>query len=131
MACIKQTETDPNRRLAALARVWAKVYGYNVDDAGADLPVVDAVAHSETWDDMVRCLNEGVYPPAFAAIKCPILMLHGEADPHPGDITRDDLRRHVPHLEYREFPRCGHSPWLEREAREDFLDCLNEWIATR
>jgi pimeloyl-ACP methyl ester carboxylesterase len=106
-----------------------RVYGYDADDGAVDLAVVDAVAHSETWADMVRLQSEGVYPAAFAAIECPVLMLHGEVDPHPGRLTRDDLRRHIPQLEYRELSKCGHSPWLERQARDEFFGCLNESLA--
>jgi pimeloyl-ACP methyl ester carboxylesterase len=129
IAYITETEPDPNRRHGALARVWTRVYGFDVDDREVDLHVVDAVAHAQTWSDMVRLLSEGVYPAAFATITCPVLMLHGETDPHPGDLTRDDLRRHMPQLEYRELPKCGHSPWLEREAKDEFFERLDEWIA--
>ena len=61
--------------------------------------------------------EDEIYPAAFAAITCPVLMIHGEADPHPGRLTSEDLRRYIPHLEYQELPKCGHSPWLERQAR--------------
>jgi pimeloyl-ACP methyl ester carboxylesterase len=129
IAQVAQTEKDPNRRLAELGRVMTRVYGYDVDEGQSDLAVVDAVAHEETWADMVRLMNQGVYPAAFAAISCPVLMLHGEADPHPGRLTSEDLRPHIPHLEYREFPKCGHSPWLERQARDGFFESINAWIA--
>jgi len=55
-------------------------------------------------------------------------MLHGDDDPHPGPATHDTLRRHIPHLQYTGLPRCGHSPWRERHAREPFLDALRQWI---
>ena len=126
---ITQAETDPDRRLAERGRVMASVYGYEVDDGQNDLAVVDAVAHEQTWADMVRLINQGVYPATFAAITCPVLMLHGEADPHPGRLTSEDLRAHIPRLEYREFSKCGHSPWLERQARDVFFESINEWIA--
>ena len=130
LATIK-TEKDANRRLAALGVVMARIYGYDIDEAANDLTVVDAVAHEETWADLIRLQNEGVYPAAFAAIACPVLMLHGEADPHPGRCTSEDLRPYIPHLEYRELPKCGHSPWLERQAREEFFEILRAWIAAR
>jgi pimeloyl-ACP methyl ester carboxylesterase len=129
IAHITQTEKDPNRRLAERGRVMARAYSYDVDDGQGDLVVVDAVAHEQTWTDMVRLIDQGAYPAAFAAITCPVLMLHGEADPHPGPRTREDLRPHIPHLEYRELSKCGHSPWLERQAREAFFESVNEWIA--
>jgi pimeloyl-ACP methyl ester carboxylesterase len=131
IAHITEAEKDPNRRLAEWGRVMTRVYGYDVDDGPSDLTVVDAVAHEQTWADIVRLINHGVYPAAFAAITCPVLMLHGEADPHPGHLTSDELRRHIPHLEYREFSKCGHSPWLERQARDEFFESINTWIADR
>ena len=128
---IEQTETDANRRVAALGRTMTRVYGYDIDEAENDLAIVDAVAHEATWADMVRLQNEGIYPRAFGAIKCPVLMLHGEVDPPPGRRTSEDLRPHMPQLEYRELPRCGHSPWLERQARDEFFAVLNDWVAAR
>jgi pimeloyl-ACP methyl ester carboxylesterase len=85
-------------------------------------------AHLETWGDMLRLQAEGVYPAAFARVRSPVLMLHGGHDPHPGPMIRDGLRVFVPHLEYREFERCGHYPWRERHAREEFLAVLAEWL---
>lgn len=131
IAHIERTQTDPDHRLAALGRVMTRVYGYDVDEVADDGAVVDAVAHEETWTDMVRLQREGVYPAAFAAIGAPVLMLHGEADPHPGRLISEDLRRYVPHLEYRELPKCGHSPWLERQARHAFFETLRAWLTTR
>jgi pimeloyl-ACP methyl ester carboxylesterase len=131
LAQIARSDHDPNRRLAVRARVMTRIYGFDVDDDASDLVSIDAVAHSETWADMVRLQNAGVYPAAFAAIDCPVLMLHGDCDPHPGRLIRDDLAPYMLQLEYREFPRCGHSPWIERAAREEFLAFVNQWIAAR
>ena len=36
---------------------------------------------------------------------------------------------YVPHLEYQELPKCGHSPWLERQARQAFFGTLKAWLA--
>ncbi len=65
----------------------------------------------------------------FAAITSPVLMLHGSYDPHPGKMIRDSLTPHLSEFEYREFERCGHSPWLERFAREDFFATLRSWLS--
>jgi pimeloyl-ACP methyl ester carboxylesterase len=78
---------------------------------------------------MLRLQAEGVYPAAFAAIRSPVLMLHGDADPHPGDMIRVSLAPYLPQLEYRRLERCGHYPWLERVAREEFRTTLHAWLA--
>jgi pimeloyl-ACP methyl ester carboxylesterase len=89
------------------------------------------LAHEETWADMARLQRDGIYPAAFAAIGAPVLMLHGNADPHPGRLISEDLRTYIPHLEYQELPKCGHSPWLERQARQAFFETLKAWLAAR
>jgi pimeloyl-ACP methyl ester carboxylesterase len=100
-----------------------------IEDEGLQ-PHADAQGHEETWNDVLRLQAEGVEPAAFAVITCPVLMLHGDTDPHPGHATRDVLRQYVPQLEYVELERCGHTPWLETHAREPFFDTLHTWLTT-
>lgn len=89
----------------------------------------DADGHEETWSDAMRLQHEGIEPARFEAIQCPVLMLHGDDDPHPGTAIRDTLQRHIRHLVYVGFRQCGHVPWLEKQARDSFDDILTEWIA--
>jgi pimeloyl-ACP methyl ester carboxylesterase len=77
---------------------------------------------------MLRLQASGSIPATFERITCPVLMLHGAEDPHPGELIRDSLTPHLPQLEFRSLPRCGHYPWLERHAREAFFHALREWI---
>ena len=88
----------------------------------------DLKAHNETWNDIRRLQDNGTYPNAFAAIKSPVLMMHGQYDPHPGKMIRDSLLPILPRLEYRELERCGHSPWIEKPSRELFFSGICEWL---
>jgi len=104
-------------------------YAVEADPAPrADEPF-DQRAYAETWEDMLRLQADGVYPAAFAAVTAPVLMLHGDHDPHPGAMIRDSLRPLLPQLEYLELARCGHSPWKERYARGAFFAALGPWLA--
>jgi pimeloyl-ACP methyl ester carboxylesterase len=91
----------------------------------------DARANRETWDDYLRLERAGVYPAQFAAIRSPVLMLHGATDPHPGLMTRATLIDKLPRLEYVEWARCGHEPWRETYARDDFYATLMAWLSAR
>jgi pimeloyl-ACP methyl ester carboxylesterase len=127
-----EAATDPARAghlLASLGRLSADAEGFDLrpEPDGQEIP--DARGHDETWADVLRLQREGVEPAAFRAITGPVLMLHGEQDPHPGPATRDLLRGYVPQLEYRSFESCGHEPWRERLARDAFLGALIEWLA--
>ena len=88
----------------------------------------DLRAYDETWRDMRRLQDDGTYPRAFAAIESPVLMIHGQYDPHPGKMIRDSLLPHLPQLEYRELESCGHNPWIEKSARELFFSIVCEWL---
>jgi pimeloyl-ACP methyl ester carboxylesterase len=126
-----ETFPDPGERLMKEMALTQALYAYAPTAARPDEDVgepFDMVAHAETWDDMLRLQQAGVYPAAFAAITSPVLMLHGTYDPHPGPMIRASLAPYLHRLEYREWENCGHSPWAERFARDEFFAVLREWL---
>lgn len=88
----------------------------------------DMKGHTETWEDMVRCQKENIYPQSFSSVKVPTIMLHGKYDPHPGTMIRDNLRQYIPQLEFHDFERCGHDPVIEKYAREEFFVVMKDWL---
>ncbi len=123
---------DPAERLARRYELIRALYAFDpLPEEPDETGRFDLRAHQETWADMLRLQAEGVYPAAFAAVRSPVLMLHGAHDPHPGRMIRDSLLPFLPQLEYREWDRCGHSPWVERQVREEFFKVLREWLAAR
>ena len=125
---LERTIVDPDARLCALGWALLPVYSYEADDGDLAMESCDARAHEETWADMLRLQAEGAYPAAFAAIRGPVLMLHGTDDPHPGAMIRDSLEPHLPQMQYLEWERCGHYPWLERAVRDEFFSVLRSWL---
>ncbi len=121
--------SDPDEALRLRAQLKLSLYAYELLDIKDETISIDARSNKETWDDLVRLQYAGVYPAAFAAIQSPVLMIHGSHDPHPGAMIRDSLLPHIRHLEYLELDRCGHEPWRERHAREEFFAVLREWLA--
>ena len=124
---LDRTEMQPDERLRALASILLPLFSYDQIEF-FEPEECDAKGHEETWRDMMRLQEENIYPEAFRSIKSPVLMLHGQDDPHPGTMTRDTLKQHLPQLEYHEWAKCGHSPWLERAVHVDVLTMLREWI---
>ena len=128
---LAEEHADPDRELRARARLILPLYSCDLASEELELGDCDAGANRETWDDMLRLQREGVYPAAFSAIRSPAIMLHGAVDPHPGRMILASLKPCIPHLEYREWERCGHYPWLEKAAREEFFYCLRQWLVVR
>jgi pimeloyl-ACP methyl ester carboxylesterase len=120
---------DADKRLLALGRLIQKVDSYDLLPAEDETERCDSRAHEETWQDMLRLQAEGVYPAAFADIRSPVIMMHGVVDPHPGRMIYASLVPYLPQLEYREWARCGHYPWLERAVRDEFHATLRAWLS--
>jgi pimeloyl-ACP methyl ester carboxylesterase len=122
-------ETDPGRTdaiLRELGDLTDAIDHYDALPEKDETLDIDGPGHKEAWEDMLRLQEEGVYPAAFVAVRAPVTMLHGEYDSHPGPAIRDSLAPYLRELTYRSFPRCGHTPWVERHAREPFLEALRE-----
>jgi pimeloyl-ACP methyl ester carboxylesterase len=127
LAQLESQVPDENDRIAQAHALSDPLYTYNraVREPAANL---DLKGHAESWSDMIRLQEAGAYPAAFEVITCPVLMLHGSYDPHPGALIRDGLQKFIPELEYIELDRCGHSPWIEEHARDRFLSILRSWL---
>lgn len=128
LAALEDTVSDPDHRLAAMGRLVEPVYAVDHLPSDDQSEPCDARGFSETWEDMIRLQADGTYPAAFGAFDGPVLMLHGDHDPHPGPLIRDSLRPVLPQLRYVELPRCGHYPWRERHARDAFYETLIPWL---
>ncbi len=120
---------DADVRLCVVARILEPLYSYELLPHQDETVCYDARGQRETWADMLRLQRDGTYPATFRTIRQPVLMLHGDTDPHPGSMIRDTLLSALPQLDYVELPRCGHFPWLERYSAEAFFAALTNWVA--
>lgn len=128
---IESNAAERDALLGELGAVYMGAESYELLDGtseSADGLPADEPGHRETWEDALRLQREGIEPEAFRAVAARVLMIHGAVDPHPGEATRDLLRRFIPQLEYLEIDRCGHEPWRERHARDRFVESVREWL---
>ena len=118
-------------RMKREAGLLFKADSHDLAELGSPVTEFDPDGHDGSWDDMIGLQEGGTYPAAYAAVRSPVLMLHGDLDPHPGPMIRDSLRPHLPQLEYVELERCGHYPWLELRARDRFYEVAREWLLAK
>lgn len=129
MAALALRLPNTEECIRQLRRLSDPLYTYaRAPDTDDPIERFDPKGHIESWEDMVWLQTSGRYPEAFVTIHCPVLMLHGSYDPHPGPLIRNSLIPYIPQLEYRELDECGHSPWVEQHARDKFLADLRSWL---
>lgn len=127
-AQLEKAFPDVDQRFCELVRLLNPLYSWDLIRQEPDFVHCDALAYDQTWNDMLRLQSTHIYPNAFTAIKSLVLMLHGDYDPHPGSAIRADLQPFLPQLEYRELKKCGHYPWREQAAREQFFSITASWL---
>lgn len=57
-------------------------------------------------------------------VRCPVILLQGDYDPHPVEGVCAPLAGRLPQFSYYVLEKCGHDPWKEKYARKRFLDLL-------
>jgi pimeloyl-ACP methyl ester carboxylesterase len=54
-------------------------------------------------------------------IRCPVVAIHGDYDPHPADGEKIPLSCILENFRFILLENCGHRPLLERSARRQIL----------
>jgi len=80
------------------------------------------------WDEASRLRNSGQLFEIVRRIKCPLVAIHGDYDPHPADGVKHPLALALKDFRFILLEKCGHYPWRERNARDTFYRILNAEI---
>ena len=114
------------RRLGELAEV-ADSYELLAHPAPRNPP--DPRAFQAVWREAEGMRRSGALVRALHRVQAPILVIHGEADPHPFRGVIEPLRRGKAAFRVVLLPRCGHEPWWERYASDRFFEELRTELA--
>jgi pimeloyl-ACP methyl ester carboxylesterase len=62
-------------------------------------------------------------------IQCPVVAVHGDYDPHPAEGVQKPLAALLKDFRFVLLKHCGHTPWLERQARGSFYQVMRRELA--
>jgi len=57
-------------------------------------------------------------------IKCPVVVIHGDYDPHPYQGVKEPLSKVIKNNKFILLDNCGHYPWNEQYAKDRFYEIL-------
>jgi pimeloyl-ACP methyl ester carboxylesterase len=57
-------------------------------------------------------------------IVCPVVAIHGEYDPHSHEGVKEPLTKVIKDFSFVLLKDCGHYPWNETYAKEEFYNIL-------
>jgi pimeloyl-ACP methyl ester carboxylesterase len=81
------------------------------------------------WTEAEELRRSGELLRFGTSIRCPVIAIHGDYDPHPHEGVRAPLESVLKDFRFILLERCGHTPWLERCARGRFHEILKKALS--
>lgn len=84
----------------------------------------------QVWNEAEELRRSGLLLEYSSRIQCPVIAIHGDYDPHPAEGVRMPLSKIIKDFKFYLLEKCGHSPWKEHYAKEEFYRILRGEIET-
>ncbi|MFC1726935.1 alpha/beta fold hydrolase [Patescibacteria group bacterium] len=85
--------------------------------------------YEPVWDEASKLREEGKLLALGKQIRCPVVAIHGDYDPHPAEGIKKPLAETIKNFRLILIKRCGHHPWYEKYAKDNFYEFLTKEIS--
>jgi pimeloyl-ACP methyl ester carboxylesterase len=111
--------------LTRFGQLISKADSYDLLPDESQPSPADPEVYRSVWDEASKLRNSGHLLEIVRRIKCPVVAIHGDYDPHPADGVKHPLSGAIKDFRFVLLQKCGHYPWRERNARDMFYCILN------
>jgi pimeloyl-ACP methyl ester carboxylesterase len=121
--------TNKDASLKRLGELVAKTDNYctvEVATKQIDYLPSDGNMYNAIWSEAARLRESGELLELATQITCPVVVIHGEVDPHPLEGVTFPLEKRIKDFTVYPLAKCGHNPWKEKYARKRFYEILQE-----
>ncbi|MBN2423121.1 alpha/beta hydrolase [Candidatus Woesearchaeota archaeon] len=80
--------------------------------------------YQSVWPEADKLRKTGQLLKSGKKIKCPVIIIHGDYDPHPVEGVIRPLLPIIKDLKFFLLKKCGHKPWIEKYAKDKFYRIL-------
>ena len=81
--------------------------------------------YQTVWPQAAKMRETGELIALGKKIKCPVIAIHGNFDPHPYQGIQEPLRTIIDDFTFILLDNCGHEPWIERHAKDQFMNLIS------
>ncbi|MBL6990517.1 MAG: alpha/beta hydrolase [Bacteriovoracaceae bacterium] len=92
-----------------------------------DLEVIECqyLLNQKVWSEFVTLRDTpGHLQSMFKKISVPVVVIHGDFDPHGLEGIEPFLRSCIENIKFHILKKCGHYPWIERDALDNFYKLI-------
>ncbi len=117
---------DKNNAFARLGALVLRTDVYSPIIHESELVNCSGDIFQNVWKDAAELRVSGKLLELGKRIKCPVIAIHGDYDPHPAEGVREPLSAVLKNFRLILLKNCGHTPWIEREAKDNFYEILKK-----
>ncbi|WP_027368570.1 alpha/beta fold hydrolase [Desulfocurvibacter africanus] len=121
---------DEKAAFAQFGKLMAKADTYDPLPLGVEEEVnCRGDIFRKVWEEARALRQSGGLLDIARQVRCPVVAIHGDYDPHPSEGVRNPLSLVINDFQFILLPNCGHKPWVERSAKDAFhrilMDAVN------
>ena len=106
-------------RLMSIADSYDPLSEDTEESLGVNMGIYQSV-----WGEAERMRKSGKLLVEGKKIICPVTVIHGDYDPGPLEGVKVPLSTVLRKKKFLLLKHCGHHPWLERQAKDEFYKIL-------
>jgi len=127
LSALNSSDLD-NRDFARFGELMSKADSYDSLPQDSRISASSPDVYQEVWQQASKLRSSGKLLQLGERIRCPVVAIHGEYDPHPYEGVKAPLSWVIKNFRFILLKKCGHHPWLERNAKDSFYRTLRNEI---
>jgi len=76
------------------------------------------------WQEAEELRESGKLLEQGKKIRCPVVAIHGDYDSSPPEGIEEPLSKILKDFRFILLNNCGHYPWIERTAKDNFYEII-------
>jgi pimeloyl-ACP methyl ester carboxylesterase len=117
---------DKSMAFARFGALFSKTDAYDPIIDESEVIDYDPDIFQSVWKEAEELRSSGLILRFGKNIKCPVVAIHGDCDPHPALGVQKPLSAILKSFRFILLKNCGHKPWIERQAKDRFYEILKE-----
>ncbi|MFC2034167.1 alpha/beta fold hydrolase [Chloroflexota bacterium] len=119
---------DKNALMLRFGELMAKADSYNPLPHNREVLEYQYDINQSVWGEASELRSNGELLKLGLKIRCPVAAIHGDYDTHLAEGVKVPLSGVLKDFKFILLKNCGHEPWLERDARDEFYKILKKEV---
>lgn len=119
---------DMDNVFSKFGKLMGKLDSYMPIEIEEDISLCSYEIFTKVWPEAHAMRKRGEMYEMGRNIECEVVAIHGDYDSHPIEGIRDSLDKIIKNFKFYELKKCGHTPWAEVYAKDEFYKILQAEI---